>query len=180
MSSTRCPQLAGGCPLATWQFRQSWAPGHLGWQERVGGHSHGYRQTCCTGDHPCLCWDPLCSRELSHRRWIRATSAWPPGNQWGCATLAMSSLSKTSSRWVALDTGDTRLDRGMAGHGSVPLGKGCDGHLGPGTVGTGCLCSSSLPALCLPWWGAGLPGAGGLVVWPQGCPVGWGCCLTAA
>lgn len=66
----------------------------------VGMERHAGGETCCP------CWDPSCSCELSYRRQTRATSAWPPGSQWGCATLATSSPSRMSSRCVAVGTGD--------------------------------------------------------------------------
>lgn len=142
-----CPHLA--CLLSPQQHGSSSSPGCTdpwsGWGDTVmGTERHAGGRTCC------LCWDPLCSHELSHRRPTRATSAWPPGSQWGCATLATSLPSRTSSRWVALGTGDTRSGCGMSGHGHVPPGKGSDGHLGPGAVGTAWMQAACLAAPCQP------------------------------
>lgn len=121
--------------------------------------------------------------ELSCRRWTRATSAWPLGSRWVCATLATSLLSRTSSRWVALGTGDMRLGRGVSEHGCAPPGKGSDGHLKVGTVWVQAVCAAA-PCSPVPHvagsrvalsWGAGslapgLPCEMGLL--PD-------CCLTA-
>lgn len=176
MSNPWCPHLACVLGNVLQQRGSSDSPGCADPWDGTSGWGDAVVGTCCS------CWDPSCSRELSHRRRTRATSAWPPGSQWGCATLAMSSLSRMSSRWVALSTGDTRLGCGMSGCGCAPPGKGSNGRLGPSAVGTAWVAAGCVAVPCQPcaWRGAGLPRAGGVVVRPQGCPAGWDCCSTAA
>lgn len=111
----------------------------------------------------CPCWDPSCSRELSYRRQIKATSAWLPGSRWGCATPATSSLSRMSSRCVAVGTGDMRL--GMSGHDHAPAGNSSNGHLVLDVLDTVRAQAACVAAICLPCasqWGTRCPRAVGL------------------
>lgn len=150
------------CPwehlTATWSSN---SPGITDpWDGRSGGRGTCEVGTCCP------CWGPSCSCELSYRRQTRATSAWPPGSRWGCATLATSSLSRMSSRCVAVGTGDTGLGCGMSGHDHAPAGKSSDGHLMLETLDTVKAQAACVAALCLPCasqWGTRCPrdGAGG-------------------
>lgn len=189
VSNRWCPHLACALGNIPQQHGSSNSPGcadawdgRSGWVDAVvGTDRHAGGGTCSP------CWDPSCNYELSRRRWTRATSVWPPSSRWGCVTLAMSSLSRTLSRWVALGTGDTRLGHGMSGHGHAPPGKDSDGHLRLGAAGTAWVqaaCVWQLPASPVPCTAGSKValswGARGLA---PGLPCGMGllpdCCLMA-
>lgn len=169
--------LARTCPTNGSQPGLSVGTFHsnTGVQTALGSLIPGMVERHARGGTCCPCWDPSCCCDLSYRRQTRATSAWPPGSPWGCATLATSSPSRMSSRCVAVSTGDMRLGCGMSGHDCAPSGKKSNGHVMLAALDTGRAQAACVAALCWPCAsqrGTRCPQAVGLGAQPLACHMG--------